>query len=96
MGGGLGACGTWLCFGLCQIIMERFAARREGPPCEGFTGTGLVDGGHEGVEDARVLALAGLFLQAAVEGVGFLGGELVESFDAEEIEVAEHGGADIS
>jgi hypothetical protein len=75
--------------------MERFAMWREVPPVEGFASAGLVDGSHEGVEDAGVLALAGLFFETAVERVGLLGGELLKRLDAEEFEVAEHGGADV-
>ncbi len=76
--------------------MEGFAAWGEEPPGVGFAGAGLVDGGHEGVKDAGILALTRLLFEAAVKRVRLLGGELLERPDAEEIEVAEHGGADVS
>ena len=62
---------------------ERWAALREG------------DGGHEGVEDAGVLAAAGEGLEAAVEVEGVVVGQLLRRGDAELQEVARHRGADV-
>lgn len=54
----------------------------------------LSDNSVEGVENARVLAVAGEPLEARVHFGGILSGKLADGTDAEQVEVPEHSGAD--
>ncbi len=68
------------------------------PPLTFFRGearvAGLGDGGLKSVEDAGVLTLAGEALEAGVEFVGIVLGELGNRANAESVEIAFDGGAD--
>jgi len=54
----------------------------------------LRDRGVEGVENARVLTLARETFETRVHFLGILLRELGDGMDAEEIEIAQHGGSD--
>ena len=59
----------------------------EGVPGEFFSGFSFMDNSFEDILHTGVVGMAGYLLEAGVEVLGILGGEVVDFLDAEEVEV---------
>lgn len=77
------------------MLEEAFAVWGVGPPGAGGIAVGLVDGGHDGVEEAGVVAAGVDPAPGVVDLDGILAGQLVDAGDAGAFEVCGDRGADV-
>jgi hypothetical protein len=73
-----------------------FSQRCESPPVQRLASSCLVDGGRKGVMNAKVVPCAGHYAEPGINIIDILACQLINARDAEQLEIGQHGFADIA